>query len=144
MKFQKLLTFLFALLLVTSMTSCDKDDDNGPSKRDFLTAGQWKGQSVWWGEDEITSELRNDEEYPFDVTQLSYKFDKAGTYLVTFKGQTDNGTWEFVNNEQSILMNKGTSFETTLKVLKITDKEFNYIDPYDETGQLDLEFRFTR
>lgn len=143
MRIQKLLTFLFALLLVTSITSCSKDDD-GPSRRNLLTAGEWKGHSVYWGDREVTGDLQEFEESPYDITQFSYKFDKAGTYLVTYDSRISNGTWELVDNEQGLLMNKGTSFEVTLKIVKLTNNEFNYIEPYDESGQFDLEFRYIR
>jgi hypothetical protein len=144
MKIQKLLTFLFALLLVTSMSSCKKDEDKGPSKSDMLTAGEWRGASIWFNGTDVTRELREDEEYPFDVSQLYIKFDKAGTYLDTYSGMTGNGTWEFAQNEEAILLDKGTSRESTVRVTKLTDTEFYYVESYDESGDFDFEFRFTR
>ncbi|WP_299708165.1 hypothetical protein [uncultured Pontibacter sp.] len=144
MKFQKLLTFLFALLLITSLSSCKKDDDKGPSKRDMLTAGEWRGASVWWNGTDITNELREAEEFPFDVSQLYIKFDKVGTYLDTYSGVTDNGTWEFTQNEESLLLDRATSFESTVRITNLTDTEFSYIESYDTSGDSDFEFRFTR
>jgi hypothetical protein len=144
MKIQKLLTFLFALLLVTGMSSCKKDEDKGPSKRDMLTAGQWRGASIWFNGNDVTRELREDEDFPFDVSQLYIKFDQAGTYLDTYSGRTGNGTWEFAQNEEAILLDKGTSRESTVQVTKLTDTEFYYVESYDEAGDFDFEFRFTR
>lgn len=144
MKIQKLLSYFFAMLLVASMSSCDKDDDKGPSKRDMLTASQWRGASVWWNGTDVTRELREDEEISFDVSQLSIRFDKAGTYLDTYSGTTDNGTWEFTQNEEALLLDKSTYRERTVRITKLTDTEFHYIESYDESGGLDFEFRFTR
>lgn len=143
MKVQKLLLYLFALLLVTSFSSCKKDDDKGPSNRDLLTAGEWRGYAVFINGNEFTRELREHDEFPFDVSRYTFRFDKAGTYLHSYDGETDNGTWEFTNNEQSLLLDKSTRMQATIKISKLTDKEFHFIDS-DEESRSEVEFRFNR
>lgn len=143
MKIQKLLTFLFALLLVTSMTSCDKDKDKEPTNRDLLTSANWTGHSVWaYGND--ISELFLDE-LGYDIKKNIVKFDKAGTYVDSYERRSLNGTWEFADNDKSIIFDKGTGDEYKASVLMLTDKELRMEQTLEtEDGDLTLEFRFTR
>lgn len=144
MKFNKLFPLLFSLLLLSFLSGCGKDEDTGPSRTDLLTAGQWRGQSVWWDGFDITRELQEDEEFPYDVTLISILFDGRGTFLDTYDDYTSNGTWEFTDNEQSILRDRGTSYEKTIRIIKLTDTEFHYVESFADDGQADFEFRFIR
>ncbi|WP_026236342.1 hypothetical protein [Pontibacter roseus] len=146
MKFQRLLSLLFALLLVTSLTGCGKDDDKGPSNRDFLTAGTWTGNAIVVNGNDLTREFREDEEFPYDISQNTIKFDKAGTYLDSYGGRTDNGTWEFANGEKELLMDKGTTNEYTLIIDRLNDKELFLYELVDDPnmGAVKFELRFVR
>lgn len=139
MKIKQLLSFLFCMVLLVSMTSCDKDDeDKEPSKNDLLTAGLWTGNSVYVQGQDITQLLRDSAD--FDVRQLSTRFDKNGEYRETY-GRTIVGTWEFTNNEQRILFDKGTSQAYTVEITKLNATEFYYEQDIDG---FPFEFRFSR
>ncbi|MBX0335301.1 hypothetical protein K3G39_18860 [Pontibacter sp. HSC-14F20] len=143
MKFQKLLTFLFALLLVTSMTSCDKDKDKEPSNRDLLTAEKWTGHSFWAFGNDISDLFL--EQLNYDIKKNTVKFDKAGTYVDSYERTSISGTWEFANDDKSIIFDKGTEDEYTATVLLLTDKELRMDQTVEtEEGPLTLEVRFTR
>lgn len=144
MRIQKLLTFLFALLLVTSMTSCDKDKDKEPSQRDLLTSSTWKGESLWaFGRD--ISDLYNDE-IGYDIKKNTVKYDKAGTYVDSYERLSLNGTWEFADNEKTIIFDKGTEDEYKASVLMLTDKELRMEQTLEASdgSTLSLEVRFIR
>lgn len=143
MKFQKLLTFLFALLLVTSMTSCDKDKDKEPTNKDILTSSIWKGESIWaYGSD--ISDFYYDE-IGYDIKKNTVKYDKAGTYVDTYERLSWNGTWEFADNDKSIIFDKGTDEEYTASVLMLTDKELRMEQTIEtEDGPITMEVRFIR
>ena len=143
MRIQQLLTFLFALLLVTSMTSCDKDKDKEPSQRDLLTSSSWKGESVWAYGSDISGLFLD--ELGYDVKKNTVKFDKAGTYVDSYERRSLNGTWEFADNDKSIIFDKGTEDEYKASVLMLTDKELRMEQTLEtEDGDLTLEFRFIR
>ncbi|MBD1395819.1 hypothetical protein H9Q13_01465 [Pontibacter sp. JH31] len=137
MKTQRIIPFLFAALLLV-FTSCDKDDeDKEPSRSDLLTTGLWTGSSVYIQGQDISQLLRDSAN--FDVRQLSTRFDKNGEYRETF-GRTIVGTWEFVNNEQEILFDKGTNQAYTVKINKLNATELYY---EQEIDGLPFEFRFS-
>ncbi|PVY37381.1 hypothetical protein [Pontibacter virosus] len=144
MKIQKLLSFLFALLLVTSMTSCDKDKDKEPSNRDLLTAETWTGHSFWAYGNDISDMFL--EQLGFDIKKNSVKFDKAGTYVDSYERSSLSGTWEFANDDKSIIFDKGTDDEYTASVLMLTDKELRLEQTLDfeEDEPVTLEVRYTR
>jgi hypothetical protein len=141
----RLLTFLFATLLVTSLSGCSKDDDdNEPSKRDLLTAGQWTGVSIWaYGQDISKMFI---EELNYDIQKNIVKYDKAGTYADTYERMTLSGTWEFTDNEQFILFDKGTDDEYTSRIIKLTSTELHIEQTleFEEEESVTLEIRFSR
>ncbi|MHC2992842.1 hypothetical protein OB13_15100 [Pontibacter sp. HJ8] len=141
----RLFTFLFAALLMTSLSGCSKDDDdNEPSQRDLLTAGQWTGVSIWaYGQD--ISRMFIDET-GYDIKKNLVKYDKAGTYADRYERMTLSGTWEFTDNEQSILHDKGTEDEYTSRIIKLTSTEL-YLEQtieFEEEEPVTLEIRFSR
>lgn len=146
MEFRKLLPYLFALLLVAGLSSCGKDDDKDkePTKRDLLTAGEWTGQAIYiFGND--ASQLFIDQ-LGYDITKNKVKYDKAGTYVDSYERRSVNGTWEFTNDEQSLIFDKGTSDENTVRIVRLTATEF-YIEQiieFEDEDPLPLEIRFTR
>jgi hypothetical protein len=147
MKFQRLFSYFFALLLVASLTGCDKDDkDKEPSKRDLLTAGKWTGSAIFVNGNDLTREFREDEDFPYDISQNTITFDKAGTYVDSYIGVSENGTWEFTNNEQALLLDKGTTNQTTLSIGMLTNSELYLTDTFNhpDLGELALEVRYVR
>lgn len=138
MKNVRLITLLLLSLFILILPSCDKDEDKEPSKTDFLTAGVWTGNSVYVQGQDVTQFLRDSAQ--FEIKDLSTRFDKNGEYRETF-GRTVVGTWEFINNEQSILFDKGTTNEYSVKVTKLTASDFYYEQDFQGTP---FEFRFVR
>lgn len=144
MKIKKLLTFLFALLLVTSMTSCDKDEDKEPSNTDLLTANTWTGNSLWAFGNDISDLFL--EELGYDIKKNTVKFDKAGKYVDSYERSSLNGTWEFADNDKSIIFDKGTEDEYTAKVLILTNTELRLEQTleFEDDEPVALEVRYTR
>jgi hypothetical protein len=139
MKNIRLITLLFLSLFAITLAGCDNDDeDKDPSKTDLLTAGLWTGNSVYVQGQDITQLLRDSSK--FEIKDLSTRFDKNGEYRETL-GRTLVGTWEFANNEQSILFDKGTANEYTVKITKLSATEFYYEQDIQGTP---FEFRFLR
>ena len=114
------------LLLSFVFTACDKDDDTppAPTKTDLLTSSTWKGVGVYYMNQDV-SKIFADNGY--DIQKYSIKFDKSGNYTETYDGQNTSGKWEFANNEQALLLNRGTSDEFNLRLLKLDDKNL-YIE----------------
>jgi hypothetical protein len=109
------------LLLSLSLMSCSKEKDTEPTQTDLLAAGTWTGYGIYYTGTDVTKEFRDDLGY--DVTKYSIKFDKAKTFLETYDGSTRNGKWEFANGDKDIILDKGTSDEYTLTILKLDAKE---------------------
>ncbi len=146
MEFRKLLPYLFALLLVTSLSSCGKDDDKDkePTKRDLLTAQPWTGEAIYiFGQDQ--SELFK-QELGFDIKQNEVRYDKDGTYSDKHGRMTFTGKWEFTNNEQSIIFDKGTEDEYTSRIMRLTAQEFylEHMLEFEDEDPIPLEFRYKR
>lgn len=136
MKNFKHLTLLLASLFMVALASCDKDDDDdvSPNVR-LLTEGEWKVSAVYFNEEDITDEYN--EQSNFDVTTYTSKFERDGTYIDKFDGQTHDGTWRFENNERIIIFDEGTADEYTVTVSKLDEDELFYL-------QNGVEFRFQR
>ncbi|MCJ8166668.1 hypothetical protein MKJ04_17615 [Pontibacter sp. E15-1] len=59
------------------------------------------------------------------MDETFFTFNKNGSYLFSFDGDTDNGTWEFASDEQKLVMDKGTDDEHTVDILKLTATSLN-------------------
>ncbi|MFD2245294.1 hypothetical protein [Pontibacter ruber] len=139
MKNLRLITLLFLSFFVVTLASCDDDDeDKDPSRTDLLTAGLWTGNSVYYQGQDVSQFLRDSAQ--FEIKDLTTRFDKNGEYRETL-GRTIVGTWEFANNEQDIIFDKGTNNELTVNVTRLTATEFYYEQDFQGTI---LEFRFLR
>jgi hypothetical protein len=59
---------------------------------------------------------------------------------------SENGTWEFTNNEQALLLDKGTTNQTTLSIGMLTNSELYLTDTFNhpDLGELALEVRYVR
>ena len=136
MKNFRLITLLLLTVFATTLASCDKDEDKEPSKTDLLTAELWTGNSVYVNGRDESKFLRDS--LQFDIRQLTTKFEKNGEYRETY-GRTLLGTWELIDNEQTILFDKGTNNEYEVKITKLTATEFYY--EQDIEG-VPFEFRF--
>ncbi|PKV75860.1 hypothetical protein [Pontibacter ramchanderi] len=114
------------------MTSCDKDDDKEPSQRDLLTSSAWKGEAIMANGRDISDIYY--EEIGYDIKKNTVKYDKAGTYVDSYERMSLSGTWEFANNDKSIIFDKGTEDEYTAKVLKLTNSELQLENAFEIDG----------
>ena len=135
----KLLTFLFATLIISTLSSCDKDDDKEPSRTALLTDPTWQGNRAFIDGQDITSLI--------DIDNTSFKFKTNGTYDVVLSGTAENGTWEFTNNEQKLLLDKGTDGELPVDILRLTDSnlDIKWTEEDEDTGEMyTVELRFIK
>ncbi|MBC5992376.1 hypothetical protein [Pontibacter cellulosilyticus] len=135
----KLLTFLFATLIITTLTSCDKDDDKEPSRTALLTDPTWQGNRAFIDGQDVTSFI--------DIDNTSFKFKTNGTYDIVLTGTSENGTWEFTNNEQKLLLDKGTDSELPVDILRLTDAnlDLKWTQEDEDTGEMyTVELRFIK
>ncbi|MFD2515855.1 hypothetical protein ACFSRY_18430 [Pontibacter locisalis] len=146
----RILSFLFAALFLSTLTSCDKDDeDQEPSKRDLLTAGTWTGTAIYANGQDFTQVFID--ELGYDIKKNTVKFDKAGTYVDTYERVSINGTWEFTNNEQAILFDKGDPDNEYIGEISKLDSDELFIqqdleieDDEGNVSTIDLEVRYKR
>lgn len=129
--------FLLTCLLFVVLTSCNKDEEEQISPNlVLLTGGTWQGAGVFVGSQDFTDEFEN--QSGFDFREYSTKFERDGTYTDFYQSTSvSTGTWEFINNEQGIIVDKETDDELEVTISKLTETEFNYIT----SG---AEFRMTR
>jgi hypothetical protein len=151
MKLQKLLALFLVTVLAFSTVSCndDDDDDAEPSRTALLTGGQWTGTALYVGSQNITDLLidEDDPDNSFDVRKWTATFNSNGTYSTTYDGSaSESGRWEFTNNEQSILFDKGTDDEETATINRLTSTELYIVQPWetDDNMTVDVEARFAR
>ena len=125
------LIFLFVCLLTVS--GCKKDDEP-LTKTDILTAKAWKFQDlVAFGQNLTTLGVGS---FLGPVANSDFKFNRDGTYVAT--NRTTNasapGKWEFDTNETKLILDKGTSSESTFDILTLTDKNLDLRLLVDKTS----------
>lgn len=139
----RLLTQLAFLFLFVGLSSCDKDEDKEPTRSELLTGGTWSGFAVYADNQDVTQLFK--EELEYDITKNTLKFNSDGTYADTYERVTVSGTWEFTNNEQSILFDKGDiDNEYTAKVSKLDGQDLYLqqdITLDDETITLEVRYK---
>lgn len=139
-----LVAFLFASLFMVSLTSCDKDEDEGLSKTELLTGGEWTGDQIWMLGKNVTEELKA---YNVSASKTKINFKKDGSYTTKYDGDVmEEGDWEFGSGEKVIITDKGTSDETEYKVNKLTSSELHLegLFPIDESAEMSMEVRLKR
>ncbi|WP_347159343.1 hypothetical protein [Pontibacter chitinilyticus] len=153
MKKLQYLAFLFMALSALTFSSCGSDDDDNdtsPSNKALLTGGTWTGKSILLDDVDYTDTLAL---VGLDVSDWNFKFNDNGTVTTTLWDSTGTGNWEFANNEQAIVFEKGTADETTATIKKLTASELNLEftgdellgdDPNDSTLIEKVEIRYTR
>ncbi|MDX5419350.1 MAG: DUF4923 family protein [Hymenobacteraceae bacterium] len=82
----------------------------------------------------------------FDISKNTISFNKAGTYIDTYDGATENGSWELTSDEQSIVLDKGTNHEISVRIVRLTDAEFFVDQPVEleDGGTAIIELRYSR
>jgi hypothetical protein len=156
MKLQRVFALFFIMLLAAAAVSCDDDDDDvEPSRMELLTAGTWTGAAIFVGGSDFTEFFKNLEDEPWDITTWRLNFNRNGTYTIQgdwLEPSPYGGTWEFLNNEQAILFNKGVldaNGELTEEIATIrrlsSSELYLDMDVGDEDGStMEGEIRFRR
>ncbi len=120
MKVQRFITATGFFIIILAATACKDSSPVTPakSKTDLLTQTSWQIQKVY--------DISSSPGQKIDITsQMPYvyeTFNKDGTVYTSVM----NGTWEFINQETQILLNKGTSSQLTLDILELTETVFHF------------------
>ncbi len=147
-------TFLLSLIVVT-FTSCEKDSNEG-SDSDLigtwtidnqiidLKVGNESALSLLILALQITeaeAQAMIDEfldGYLDDLEGGTINFLANHNYLVTFPGETDDGTWSLSSDKKSLLLDEGTIDETTFEVLTLNANSLVVTLP-EETEMVDID-----
>lgn len=152
MKKLHLITLLLVTLCTFSLTSCkDDDEDNVSPNTALLTSEAWTGDGIYirptsflppanltsvlrtLGEDELADEL--------DITTTTFEFERDGTFRATRDGDTQSGTWRFMDNEQKIVitgddivLTGNDTDEATFDINLLNETQFNLEISVSELG----------
>ncbi|RDV11989.1 hypothetical protein DXT99_22935 [Pontibacter diazotrophicus] len=151
MKKLHLIALLLVVLCTFSLTGCKDDDENVSPRTAFLTDGVWRGDGIYvrptsflpftnvtsllrpLGEEELADQL--------DITTTTFEFERDGTFTATRNGDTQTGSWEFTNNEQSItisgddiVLTGNNTNEATFDIVALTETQFTLDISVSEMG----------
>ncbi|HEY4651060.1 MAG TPA: hypothetical protein VIG72_06575 [Pontibacter sp.] len=131
------LRYLFAALLLVTIASCSKDDDDDatPDKDLLLTDQTWTGDKLLIGGQDVTILYKD------RITKTTLKFNTDGTYTFDSDGTTKTGSWEFANDQKQVIMDKNAANELTADIKRLTATELWVEGEFFDLGQ-DVEVRF--
>jgi hypothetical protein len=114
--------WLLSLLMIFSITfvSCSKDDDDEVNKDELI--GTWKSEKVEGSYQGVKVEL------PMEVT---YEFNKDGSYTEKSIEGTEKGTWELSGNKLKLT----SDGETTTLTAEISGKTLTLSGEMEEEGE---------
>jgi len=112
MKNIKLLTSLLLLVSIFLISSCKDDDDPVLTKTQLLTQNTWKYSSGTSSDAFAQSLLAI-------LTGQEYTFKSDKTYSGILLGFPTSGTWDFSADESKLILEKGTSDETSSEIVKL-------------------------
>lgn len=138
----RLLYFIILSILTVPLASCDDDDDDQPSRRQLLTSSQWTAFAVYQNGQDITPLLGI---AGINVNDIKINFNDNSTYTLDFAGDQDSGTWEFTNNEQAIIFDRGMQNDELTATVNRLDNSELYLEgefSTDDGTTLEGEFRF--
>ncbi|ARS35321.1 lipocalin family protein [Pontibacter actiniarum] len=127
MKKLQLLALLFVALFSLTLTSCDKDDDEDAAPtEELLTTGVWKGNALKVGEELVTRDkLFRESMGQLDLATWTLRFNADGTGTMSVFGESSSGKWEYADGKKTIVFDKGSTDESSAKVLKLTASELH-------------------
>ena len=109
------------ILALFTMNGCKKnaDEENGLNKKALLTSHIWKFDDLSTTSTDFNIQLF------VGLAKALYgsatmNFTTGGTYTGSMLGQSENGPWEFNAGETSIIMDKGTAYETEAIIVQLT------------------------
>jgi hypothetical protein len=141
------------MILLPFLFSCSDEKDPVEPDRAMLLVGTWTGtatiESATINEVDLTPWML-DAGYSFtDINILLSILDSeasgfSGTVTFredgTFDFEGGEGTWEMINNDQSIVIDGGTENEGLINIVTLTNELFVGIVPLeDSSGDLDLD-----
>jgi hypothetical protein len=116
-QFRKISLLICLLGISFLIQNCKDKEDPAPSKKELLTAHEWKFSSI-----DLSSSL--------DITTKSfitglytggkYTFDSNGNYTITLLSIPDSGKWEFTSNDTKIVFDKGTADEFAMDIVTLS------------------------
>jgi hypothetical protein len=127
-------TILLLLLLGFVTVACKKEED--PTRSELISR-VWKVASV-------ISNGSTDTQTDYSAYRLTFKSDGSYTFTNALTSITPTtGTWELADNEQSLLLNKGTSAEQKAIIQQITSNNFDVSFTYKnyKNGEIVLVFK---
>lgn len=80
-----------------------------------------------------------------NVSDIKITFNDNGTYTSDFAGDQDSGTWEFTNNEQAIILDRGVQDDELTATINRLDNSELFLEGEFSTEDgttLEGEFRF--
>jgi len=112
------------ILVLFTMNDCKKNaeepkEEIGLNKKALLTSHIWKFDNL------STTSTNPIIQLAVSLVKASYKsatmnFTTDGTYTGSLLGQSENGSWEFNAGETSIIIDKGTAYETEAIIVQLT------------------------
>ena len=164
----KNLLLLIVAFAILTFVSCAEDDDGPDGEISGTLIGTWTGGSATVnsflvnGEDIssfiedfiqllIDSGLSQEEANVFaeefengfaegftEIFEGTFTFNEDGTYSVTDSEGSDSGTWELANDDQTVVIDRGTEDEIELEIVSLTESRFEgLIVEFIEDGDLD-------
>lgn len=115
------------LTLTLFSTACKKEEDKKTSKKDLLTAHNWRRTAMLYnGVYTYTQECENDDVVSFWSSGV-YFFD-VGTVLCSPTQTGQNSTWSLSSDESTLTISSANyTFEVTNDSLKFTGNGFTFI-----------------
>jgi len=145
--------FLLAFVILFT-ASCEKDEEVKPSD----VTGEWTVSSV---SIELNVGDKSFIDYLVDALGVSdteaqlfeslfedaleegftgtIEFKSDNTYVSTFEGSTETGTWELISGGEQMILDKGTADEITLDILSLSDNMMKVGLSEEETEDLDSD-----
>ena len=109
-------SFLLILVILFDLSSCETVEPE-PSKFEILTANTWKMTKVILDGEDVSNSSSG-------IMLLHLTFNSDGTYVETAGTFTNQGVWEFTDDENTIVLDKGLSDEESLEIIELKENFF--------------------
>lgn len=144
------LLYLFLIVALPLLSSCDDDDDDDaePTTEDMLTAEEWRGDQVRAFGVDVTED-EDVVDLLFDFKTMRLKFNSDGTYTATYQDTdganvTETGSWELSADETQLTFDLVD--EGTVDIDLLTDSELRLTTEVElpDLPTTEVELRFVR
>ena len=131
---RKLLFFL-AIFSSIAFFSCKKDHDS-KTRTEILTSKTWVYNEYFTNYNQAATVLQYKKGKANNLLNLSgdkLKFESNGTYSrVDYNGQTQTGTWQWMNNESKVSTTEGGITHSSNTIV-LTDDMYTWYDDVEGT-----------